>query len=106
MDTKEEIAAEINKLLNTKLGSLSRMTAEDLRILKDILLKSPERSQFLGPLFHKPIKEILNEKIKGLDTQLGDLTLLDVMGMESNGLLGLGILPQLRKMVTGDKKQT
>lgn len=107
MDTKLELSAEINKLLGIQLASLSRMTLEDLKSLKEVLSKAPEKGQILGPLFHRPIKEILGEKLKDLDKQVGDLTLAEVVGFESEGgPLGLGLLPSLRKLVTGEKKQT
>ena len=108
MDTKEELSAEINKLLGAQLASLSRMTLEDLKILRDVLSKGPEQGQFLGAVFRRPLKDVLNEKI--LDKSLGELSLMEILGMESKGggILGFGVLPWIRNKVsgTGEKKQT
>ena len=106
METKEELAAEITKLLGAGLDSLTRMTLEDLKVLKDVLSKGPEQGQLLGPVFHRPLKDVLNEKI--LNKSLGELSLTDILGIENKeaGILGLGVLPRLRSMVKGDKKGT
>ena len=108
MDTKEELSAEINKLLEVQLASLSRMTLEDLKSLKEVLSKGPEKGQLFGAVFHRPLKDILNEKL--LDKTLGELSLMEILGMENKegGILGFGIIPGIRKLVTGtgDKKQT
>ena len=106
MDTKDELSAEINKLLGTQLASLSRMTLEDLKLLREVLSKGPERGQFLGAVFHRPLKDVLNEKI--LDKTIGELSFTDILGMENKegGILGFGVLPRIRNFVTGEKKQT
>jgi hypothetical protein len=104
LDTKEELSAEINKLLGAQLASLSRMTLEDLKLLRDVLSKGPEQGQFLGAVFRRPLKDVLNEKI--LDKSLGELSLMEILGMEDKGILGFGVLPRIRSMVTGDKKPT
>jgi hypothetical protein len=106
LDTKDELSVEINKLLGTQLASLSRMTFDDLKILRDILSKGPEQGQFLGAVFRRPLKDVLNEKI--LDKSLGELSLMELLGMEDKGggILGLGLLPRLRTLVSGEKKET
>lgn len=106
MDTKDELSVEINKLLGTQLASLSRMTLEDLKLLREVLSKGPEQGQFLGAVFRRPLKDVLNEKI--LDKSLGELSLMEILGMENKegGLLGFGLLPRIRTMVSGEKKQT
>ena len=107
METKEELAAEITKLLGVGLDSLTRMTLEDLKILRDILSKGPEQGQFLGAVFRRPLKDVLNEKI--LDKSLGELSLMEILGMEDkgSGILGFGVLPRIRSMVSGsgEKKE-
>ena len=106
MDTKEELSAEINKLLGTQLASLSRMTLEDLKLLREVLSKGPEQGQLLGAFFRRPLKDVLNEKI--LDKSLGELSLMELLGMEKKegGILGFGVIPRLRNMVSGEKKET
>ena len=108
METKEELAAEITKLLGAGLDSLTRMTLEDLKLLRDVLSKGPEQGQFLGAVFRRPLKDVLNEKL--LDKTLGELSLMEILGMENKGggLLGFGVIPRIRNFVTGtgDKKQT
>lgn len=106
METKEELAVEITKLLGVGLGSLTRMTLEDLKLLREVLSKGPEQGQLFGAVFHRPLKDVLNEKI--LDKSLGELSLMELLGMEDkgSGILGFGLLPRLRTMVSGEKKGT
>ena len=84
------------------------MTLEDLKSLKEALSKAPEKGQLFGAVFHRPLKDILNEKL--LDKTLGELSLMEILGMENKegGLFGFGVIPGLRKLVTGtgEKKQT
>lgn len=109
METKEELAAEITKLLGVGLDSLTRMTLEDLKILRDALSKMvPQGQQMFGKIFNRPLREVLNEKV--MDKPLGELSLMELLGMEKKegGILGFGLLPRLRTMVSGagEKKET
>lgn len=107
METKEELVEGINKVLGIQIDSLSRMNLDDLKILRDALTKiAPQGQQMFGKFFNRPLREVLNEKV--MDKSLGELSLMELLGMENKegGILGFGFLPKIRSIVTGDKKPT
>lgn len=101
MGTKADLADQINGLLGLDLGSLERMTKEDLETLLKLIgepsnlirvgwknLRDKAKREILEELMGRPL---LDEVLKGVPTkEEGD-----------KGPLGLGILPRARERIRG-----
>lgn len=97
--TKDQLAEEIMDVLALDLESLTRMTKEDLVKLCQAVetLKSGEG------LLDKPLKDILDQKIGGKPVR--DLTLGEIVStVRDEGPLGLGILPEIRRVIRNEIK--
>lgn len=91
--TKEELSAEINKMLGTNID-FTKLSKEELSSLYEALQKLKE-AQWPLPILDKPLGEILDRKILG--KPLREVTLAELLGLprERKGLLGFGIISRL-----------
>jgi len=95
--TKEELSAQVNKVLGTTID-FTKLTKEELQTMTGALTKLKE-NEFPLPLLDRPLAEMLGDKFH-LTKQT---TLRDVLGLpkgSKKGLLGFGLLSRL----IGDEK--
>jgi len=103
MSTKADLADRINELLGLDLGSLEKMTKEDLEALLNLVgnpsqlikigwknLRDKTKKEILEELMERPF---LDDILKGVPTKEKE--------QGDKGPLGLGIVPHIRGRVRG-----
>jgi len=101
---KKELSRKINELLGTSID-FTPLKKDDLEELYEAV---KEMSEVMGQvnlsLLRKPLKEIIDAKI--LDKPIGEMSIIELLRAftREKGILGLGIIPKIRRLLRGEEK--
>lgn len=102
-DTKKNISDKINEILGTTID-FTPLRKEDLEELYDALQDLNELGGALSfSILRKPLKQIID--MKAFDKPIGEMSVIEVIRhlTREKGLLGLGILPKVRRLLKGEE---